>query len=312
MPGVAKPDISAGDAITVVYSSPSVVGGTSPIATACTPASGSTFPLGSTTVSWTATDAQQRASTCTLTVTVTAPPRIRRTKVVAFGDSITLGQDGQDSLTVRSPGPLTFLKSVYLSGREYPTVLLAALQARYTLQAGALVMTNQGLSAEPAGDPTTLTRFTSAISGTQVVLILEGSNDLYNGFRDSLTVEAGLTCLQRMVRAAKAAGVVALLATVPPMNPTGCTPACRGFSAALVPAFNDRIRLLAATENVTLVDVYKEFNGDLTLISPDGLHPNAAGYERIASAFFQSIKGTLEQPATVGAVAPQPTTPVAE
>ena len=41
-------------------------------------------------------------------------------------------------------------------------------------------------------------------------------------------------------------------------------------------------------------------------------NPNAAGYERIASAFFQSIKGTLEQPATVGAVAPQPTTPVAE
>ena len=46
---------------------------------------------------------------------------------------------------------------------------------------------------------------------------------------------------------------------------------------------------MAAAEGVPLVDVYEAFGGDLTLISSDGLHPNAAGYQRTADAFFQKL-----------------------
>ncbi len=43
-----------------------------------------------------------------------------------------------------------------------------------------------------------------------------------------------------------------------------------------------------------MVDVFAAFGGDRTLISADGLHPNAAGYERVAMTFLDSIKATLE------------------
>ena len=69
--------------------------------------------------------------------------------------------------------------------------------------------------------------------------------------------------------------------------------------ASLVSGFDHRIRLLAASEGVTLVDAYKAFNGDVSLLSTDGLHPNAAGYKRIADTFFQSIKAMLEVSTTL-------------
>ena len=69
----------------------------------------------------------------------------------------------------------------------------------------------------------------------------------------------------------------------------------RGIGASLVPGFNDRIRSLAASEGITLVDVYAAFNGDMSLIGADGLHLNQGGYQRVADAFLQSIQATLEQ-----------------
>ena len=49
-----------------------------------------------------------------------------------------------------------------------------------------------------------------------------------------------------------------------------------------MPGFNDSVRALAATEGVTLVDVYQAFGGNLALLGPDGLHPSADGYAKIA------------------------------
>ena len=59
---------------------------------------------------------------------------------------------------------------------------------------------------------------------------------------------------------------------------------------------NDRIRLLVASEGVFLVDLYQAFGGvaDTTLISSDGLHPSAAGNQRIAETFFTAIQARLE------------------
>ena len=64
-----------------------------------------------------------------------------------------------------------------------------------------------------------------------------------------------------------------LLATIPPMNPAGR----RGGGAMLVPSLNDRIYQFGAAENMPIVDVYAAFNGNLTLLGDDGLHPNAGG-----------------------------------
>jgi len=226
---------------------------------------------------------------------------------VAFGDSITWGEDGTYALTSEVNGVMTFLRSVLLSGRQYPTVLLSQLQARYSLQVSTLAVSNQGCPGETVGDnlagacgQIAVQRFNSAIANQQAVLLMEGSNDVNAGVRDSVAIESALTNLARMVRAAKTAGVIPYLATIAPMNPTpACIPICRGIGASLVPAFNDRLRALAASEGITLVDVNKAFNGDFSLLSTDGLHPNAAGYQRIAETFLDAIKATLEQPSTL-------------
>src|SRR5512139_2097009 len=52
----------------VAYAAPVVSGGTQPVSVACTPASGSNFPLGSTNVTCTATDAASRQATCSFPV----------------------------------------------------------------------------------------------------------------------------------------------------------------------------------------------------------------------------------------------------
>lgn len=281
--------------ISVVYSQASVVGGAPPLTTTCTPASGSTFPVGITTVTCTTRDAQQRTSSCSLTIGVTIPARLTATRFVAFGDSITAGENGQNSLTIDVGGVLTFLQSVILIGSEYPTVLRNSLRTRYALQTDSIDVVNAGVPGEAARDATTLTRFSSAISGRQAVLLMEGSNDLYSAYSGGAALtDAAIANLRTMIQRAKTANVKPFIATVPPMNPSACTPICRGFAAALVAPFNDRIRLLASSEGATLVDVHKAFNGDFSLLSPDGLHPNAKGFELIANTFFDQIKATLE------------------
>lgn len=284
--------------VEVVYGTATVVGGTPPVTVSCSPPSGSTFPIGTTQVTCTATDAQQRVSTCGLTVTVEPPPQITVTRFAAFGDSITLGEDGNlPSLTL--PGLQLPAQTVVLMGSEYPTVLQNELRSRYSLQAASITVANLGLPAELVGDSTTLARFSreAVAGGYQVILLMEGSNDVNEAYYSSgvSAIQAAVDNLRIMVRQSRAAGQRPYLATIPPMNPNSpCVPRCRGAGAPLVPGYNDRVRGLAASEALPLVDVYEAFGGDLTLISTDGLHPNAAGYQRIADTFFAAIKATLE------------------
>jgi hypothetical protein len=63
-----------------------------PVTVACAPASGSQFPLGSTSVTCTASDALNRQATCAFTVSVTRLPTLQRTSFLAFGDSVTAGE----------------------------------------------------------------------------------------------------------------------------------------------------------------------------------------------------------------------------
>ena len=177
------------------------------------------------------------------------------------------------------------------SSQTYPGALLGHLQSRYTTQISTLGVTNAGLPGEKAGDSTTLSRFSSVISSRayESVLLMEGSNDLSD--RDSRLIPPAIANLRTMIRDAKSRNVRPFLATVPPM--VAGRP--RALPWSLVPELNTNIRGLAASENVTLVDVEAGFGASFDqYIGFDGLHPNEAGYAKIAELFFNAIKSTLE------------------
>lgn len=293
-----------GLAVAVSFSDPTVALGKAPVSTVCTPASGTPFQLGTTTVQCVATDALQRTDSCRFTVTVAAPPRLSVTRFVAFGDSITWGEDGQNASTSSLSDRLRPRVQVPL-GSTYPGVLQTLLSARYTTQSFTVV--NAGCAGELAADddspcdPGRSTRhrfdYTIGASNYQVLLLMEGANDLSEQFsnNDPSYADRAITSLQSIIGDAQAAGIRVYLATLPPENPYASVPARRGQAYALVPAFNTRLASLAASQNAVLVDVYAAFNGDTTtLIGPDGLHPTVAGYAKIANTFFDRVRSTLE------------------
>jgi len=290
-PAAPTPTTATGQSVSIQFGAPSTTGGAPPVTASCTPASGGLFSVGTTRVTCQAVDAQQRTSTCGFDVVVQAAPRISMTRFIAFGDSITWGEDGRNS-SISPQGVETIRPAVrFPTPQTYPGALEAKLQTRYFGQ--SISVTNAGKSAESAGDSATVSRFSAVTVSSEVVLLMEGTNDLAD--RDSFDIPPAIANLRSMIRIAKSAGRRVFLATVPPMVPGRP----RALAWSLVPVLNDQIRSLAASENVTLVDVYGALAvGADQSIGFDGEHPSADGYAKIADTFFAAIKSALEAPAT--------------
>lgn len=269
-----------GNPVTVQYGLPGASGGTAPLTVACTPASGAVLAVGAHPVTCTVTDALQRTASCTFTITVKAPPRLTLTEFVAFGDSLTWG-------VFREPVPQSFRGIVPPPPSEaYPNQLEQLLRARYRLQTPTVY--NEGVGGENV-DPGGIERFPSALAAhpTEVVLLMEGTNDLLG---PSSSHDAAIEGLRRMIIYAKERNVRVLLATIPPQREGGR----RDRVAKIIPGFNDRIRELAASQAVPVVDVYNALKDKMYLISVDDLHPTAQGYVEIARTFFDVIRRELE------------------
>jgi lysophospholipase L1-like esterase len=279
--------------VPVTYPPATVEAGFPPTTVACAPASGSVFPVGVTAVTCTATDHINRASSCSFSLTVVGPPHLSVTRFVAFGDSITWGEDGTNAETIMTVGRLRpFVQ--FPASDTYPGVLQMSLSALYTAQFPQVA--NQGKPGEAVTDPATFSRFVSVTPSSQydVVLLMEGANDL-----GAVSTQASISGLGQMIDSARSRGLTVMLATITPRNPSGS----KGANAGLVAPFNDQVRTLAISKGVPLVDVYVAFGGDLSLLSSDGLHPTKAGYKRIADTFFSTIRQTLEGPAPVASSA---------
>ncbi len=274
----------------VGFATPTVTGGALPLgAITCSPGSGTLFPQGITPVLCSVADAQGRSGVCNFSVTVQRPPTITFTRFMAWGDSITRGENGNPSI-----------RAIIVPLQAYPYVLQGKLAARYLTQTPQVV--NVGESAERLGVFETFARFSSNVGPPhQAVLIMEGSNDVNGLFLEDCRCPNSLDLaaynLDRMVALARLRGVRPYVATIPPMNPTPAPGVNhRGIGWSRVNEWNDRVRAIAAAQQATLVDVHVAFNNDLTLLSPDGLHPNERGFERIADTFFQALRDTLEVP----------------
>lgn len=195
-------------------------------------------------------------------VTTPTGPSTKLRRVLAFGDSVTLG--------ITTSGDQTFIVS-----RPYPTILGDLLRT--------LNPESSTLNAGVGGEVTMLgaSRFPGALAGSggaNVALILEGVNDA----RALFSADFIVANLRSMVRTAKASGITALIGTLPPErfspdNPVG----------PHIETVNNAIRAMAAQEGIGVVDFFRGMT--VADISDDGFHPSQDGYNVMANLAFQVI-----------------------
>jgi lysophospholipase L1-like esterase len=282
---------TTGTTAQVAYPAPSTAGGQPPATVTCAPASGSQFPVGSTTVSCTVSDALSRQSSCGFTVSVARIPTLQRTSFLAFGDSITAGEVTVPVSAGATPDGFPSFKLVVVSMASYPTQLQALLRTRYVAQQTSIVVTNAGVPGERATQG--VQRFPSVMSQVrpEVVLLLEGYNDL--ALFGSAGISQAATAIEAMSREARGRGARVYIASLTPPRSGGRNT----LPADQVTALNSRLRTIAVGENAVFVDLYQALVGNVALyIGIDGLHPTEVGYQRIAETFFNAIQATLQNP----------------
>jgi lysophospholipase L1-like esterase len=126
----------------------------------------------------------------------------------------------------------------------------------------------------------------ASVNGTLVrykpgfLLILYGANDVINGGNYDSTI----AYLRSMIRAAKANQTIPVIGTLTPMS------ASHEIWAESTRELSRRIRVMASEERCAVADLERAFGNNPEYILPDGLHPTAAGTERIASVFYGVIR----------------------
>lgn len=272
--------------LAISFDAPPSTNGQGSVSVTCSPDSGTTFPIGTTSVTCTATDSLNRTGTCSFTVTVSKIPVLSLTRFMAFGDSITAGEVTQ---------PVSFFGSdvntrlVLVPSAAYPNVLLQTLRGRYSSQSSSFVVTNQGFSGERAANARN--RFITALNSDrpEVVMILEGHNDIPGGSDGGAST--GAFEVEQMVIEAKRRNIRVYLGTVLPARTSGN----RAIDQLYIDDFNARLRIVASRQGIPLVDTYAALRTDINrYIGVDGLHPTEFGYAKIADTFFQAIQNTLE------------------
>lgn len=262
----------------VNYSSPVVTNGTEPVSSACSKPSGTAFPLGTTDVTCTATDAIARSAQCTFRVTVTSSLRLIGTNILAFGDSITCCEVALPAAVIQVTDPTN----------SYPTVLESLLRARYTSQTPAVV--NQGVAGESVLTGEDRLAGLLASLNPDALVLLEGANDVNAGRSLGVIADA----LRGDVRRSLQRGVkkVFLLTLLPQVDGR-----FRAFNPDAIEPINDLIREIADREGAVLVDAWAVFNPrKTTLIGDDGLHPTVEGHHVLAQTVFDAIVKNFEVP----------------
>ena len=278
-----------GSSRAVNYPLPSLSGGHPPVTVSCTPSSGNEFPLGATLVTCNGRDALNQQRTCAFTVTLT-PLLLGVTKFVAFGDSLTEGENGVEP---NGPCPTGGRVLCLDIPNAYPNVLARRLRDDFPTQTTTVV--NAGISGNRAQDD--VARLPGVLSEHQpgALLILHGFNDLRRDGADAVTEVVG--AIRDQIEIAREAGVrhVFVSTLLPPG--TGF----RMIDLEDIQEVNDGLRQMVPAEGARLVDIFPLFLGqESTLIAADGLHLTPAGYRVLAEAFYAAIRDALT--ATPGSV----------
>ena len=217
----------------------------------------------------------QTAGTALLPVTLPIGPN-RFNTYLAFGDSITAGEGSSDDM-------------------GYVSRLQRKLQAhlgRATLIKDGLGATRSNRGSDRLPDSLTVR--------PAYTLILYGTND-WNLAECKFSPPCfTIDSLRTMVRDVKGRQGLPVLATIIPGNPafTETQPQRNEW----VSAMDVRIREMARAEGALLVDLEAAFlrAPSLPALFSDHVHPNDAGYEVMAQAFFDAIVHPLAATADLG------------
>ena len=274
----------------VTYQTPTTVGGTHPVSVSCTPASGTRFAPGVTPVACLAMDAQGRQATCSFTVTVT-PLLIDVKRFIAFGDSITAGENGRAGLN-------TFVDFPNL----YPLKLEGMLNVEYPDQ--GIVVLNRGYGGDPIERGVERLPAVLETDHGDALLLLDGYNNLLAECtpdrsataacaRKIEDVVAGIRECIRIARVSAYGVKYVFVSTITPPGPlVGARD--RRIAGDAVVRTNAALAAMVGTQGATLVDTYARFIGyEAEYVDEDGLHLRPAGYQAMAQAFFDVIKQTV-------------------
>jgi len=276
-----------GGAQAVDFAAPATTAGAAPVTVTCAPASGSVFSIGGTPVACTAVDALGRQSRCSFTITLTAAAS-SVTKFLAFGDSLTEGENGRRPFT-------GFINPA----DTYPARLQLLLSAAYPGQ--SITVVNRGSSGEFAEQGADRLADELRRDRPGALLLLHGYNDLLNGCpernlsvaRCAEAVAEVVEKVQEMIRTARKPEFGVRDVFVSTLTPPGpyVPPGMDGRIArqAIVDT-NRHLSALVRSEGVILVDSYPLFIGhEADYVDNDGLHLRPAGFQVLAESFFAAI-----------------------
>lgn len=206
----------------------------------------------------------QTAGTSFLPVTLPIGPN-RPNTYLAFGDSITAGDGSSD-------------------GMGYASRLQRKLQAHF----GRGTVIKDGLSFGRSNGG--VTRLPDSLTVRPAyTLVHYGTNDWNVGECKVNPPCFTIDSLRRMAQDVKSRQGLPVLATIIPGNPNflEVQPARNQWVAAM----DARIRELARAEGAVLADLEAAFlrEPNLPALFSDHVHPNDAGYEVMAQAFFEAI-----------------------
>ena len=295
---------AAGPTQPITFTVPTATAGTQPVTVTCAPNTGAAFPLGTTAVRCTASDAVARQASCNFNVTVKGLT-IGVTQYLAVGDSVTAGQNGlPEKLWLEFIDP----------PNSYPTKLQGLLESSFAGQTFTVIN-----SGRPGERPEEALRDRLAgelaLHRPGAVTILDGYNNLLNGCKEvdvgtTLTIncaaeiELAVGALRGMVRMARSSGVTyVFVATISPSGPylSQFPVNNRRLLPVAVDQLNAKIKTQIPGEGGIVVDVYARFLGhEAEYNGPDGLHIMPAGNQAIAEAFFAAIKTAIPQTPAFG------------
>jgi acyl-CoA thioesterase I len=198
------------------------------------------------------------------------PPAAAEVRVVFMGDSITEGWGMKATAT--SPG-----RGAFFPGRPY---------------------INRGISGQTT--PQMLIRFRQDVIDLKpkVVVILAGTNDIAEN-TGKTTQQAIGDNIASMSDLARANGIRVVLCSVLPATDFHWHPGLE--PAPKIRELNEWIKQYATKNGIAYVDYYSSLanseGGLKTEFSPDGVHPNKAGYEVMAPLAEAGIAEALRKPA---------------